>query len=96
MCASPEVIALNTSLRKTLGWALFILSSISFLLVALVPFLDLPGTEKVATAGGLYVFSQVTWWVCLPLLGKELIEWGKNRWSDSVKKLKSVINKRDH
>jgi hypothetical protein len=87
------VIVLSTSFRKTLGWALFVLSSISFLLVSLVPFLNLPGTEKVATAGGLYLFSQVTWWACLPLLGKELIAWSKNFWSVSVQKIKSAINK---
>jgi hypothetical protein len=83
---------MNTSFRKALGWALFLLSSISFLLVPLVPFSTLPGTEKVATAGGLYLFSQVTWWACLPLLGKEFIAWSKDFWRFSVQKFKSVIN----
>jgi len=87
------VIVLNTSFRKSLGWALFVLSSISFLLVLGVPFLDLPGEEKVASAGGLYLFSQVTWWACVPLLGKEMITWSKNLWSASVQQLKSAINK---
>ncbi len=88
-----EAAVKNTSIRKTLGWILFVLSSISFLLVLGVPFLDRPGTEKVATAGGLYLFSQVTWWACIPLLGKEWIAWGKNLWSASVQKIKSTTNK---
>jgi hypothetical protein len=91
-----EVIVLNTSFRKSLGWALFLLSSISFLLVLLVPFTTLPGTEKVATAGGLYLFSQVTWWAGLPLLGKELMAWSKDLWGASVQRFRSVSNKRDH
>ena len=90
-----QVDMLNTSFRKSLGWALFTLSCLSFLLVFLVPFLNLTNTEKVATAGGLYLFCQITWWLCIPLLGKEFISWGRSLWKVSAQKIKSAIGKRN-
>ena len=86
---------LNTSFRKSLGWELFALSCLSLLLVFLVPFSNLPNTEKVATAGGLYLFSHLTWWLCIPLLGKEFIGWGKRLWKVFTQKIKSAIGKKN-
>jgi len=86
---------LNTSLRKSLGWALFTLSCLSFLLVFIVPFLNLTNTEKVATAGSLYLFSHITWWLCIPLLGKDFIGWGRSLWKVFSQKIKSAIRKRN-
>lgn len=77
-----------TTLRKSLGWTLFALSYISFFLVFLVPFSNLPSAEKVALAGGLYIFCQVAWWLCVPLLGKEFIGYGKNIWRLSAQKIR--------
>jgi len=85
---------LNTSLRKYLGWALFTLSCLSFLLVFIVSFSNLTPTEKVATAGSLYLFSHITWWLCIPLLGKEFIGWGRYFWKASAQKIKSALNKK--
>ena len=90
-----NIVMLNTSLRKSIGWALFTLSCLSFLLVFLVPFSNLSNTEKVATAGGLYLFCHITWWLCIPLLGKEFISWGRSLWKISVQKIKSAIGKRN-
>jgi len=86
---------LNTSLRKSLGWALFTLSCLSVLLVFLVPFSNLTKTEKVATAGGLYLFSHISLWLCLPLLGKDFIDWGRSLWKVFSQKIKSAIGKRN-
>lgn len=81
------------ALRKPLGWTLFALSYISFFLVFLVPFTNLSSAEKVAVAGGLYIFCQVAWWLCVPLLGKEFIGWGKSLWKLSTQKVKAIANR---
>ena len=76
-----------------MGWTLFALSYISFFLVFLVPFTNLPSAEKVAVAGGLYIFCQITWWLCVPLLGKEFIGWGKSLWVFTAEKAKSIVGR---
>lgn len=84
---------MNTSFRKTLGWILFSLSCLSFFLVLLVPLLNRTGAEKLAIAGGLYLVCQITWWLCVPLLGKEFMDLGRRLWGISREKLKALIDK---
>ncbi|NRB38260.1 MAG: transporter suffix domain-containing protein [Pseudomonadales bacterium] len=67
--------------RQALGAFFFLLSSLSWLAVFVVPFLDLSNSEKLAAAGSLYLFSQVTWYISLPLLGKEIIRYSKQLWA---------------
>ncbi len=86
---------LNTSLRKTLSWALFTLSCLSFLLVFLVPFLNLTNTEKVATAGGLYFFCQITWWLSKHLeAGKAGVESILKQTFETAVKLKWALDEK--
>jgi len=61
------------SFRKISGWFLFGLSSITFLLVFAVPFTSYSAAEKTGLAASLYLASQISWWLCLPLLGKEML-----------------------
>lgn len=68
------------SFRKILGWLLFSISSITFLLVFAVPFTSYSTAEKTGLAASLYLASQISWWLCLPLLGKEIIQWMKRLW----------------
>lgn len=72
---------INTSLRKPLGWFLFILSGITFILALLTPWLNASTPEKLATAGSLYLASQISWWLCIPLLGTDFLRWGKQAWA---------------
>lgn len=65
---------------KSLGYILLLLSCISFLLVFFVPFLTLSTSEKASLAGALYVFCEITWWLAVPLLGKEMLAWLKQLW----------------
>ena len=84
---------MNTSFRKTLGWILFSLSCLGFFLVLLVPFLNCTSAEKLAIAGGLYLVCQITWWLCVPLLGKEFMDLGRRLWGKSREKLKALIDR---
>ncbi|HEY9037227.1 MAG TPA: hypothetical protein VIM96_11010 [Pseudomonadales bacterium] len=86
--------ATQFSLRKLTGWCLLALSSITFLLIFFVPFLESSPAEKIALAGSLYLASQITWWLCLPLLGKELLAWTKSAWQACCDKIKPTHHRK--
>ena len=63
----------KTLLMKVIGYGLFTLSTITFFLCLSMPFWPLTSTEKAAWAGGFYIASQITWWLCLPFIGKDMM-----------------------
>jgi hypothetical protein len=74
----PDLRALT--LRQWAGLALLAVSTVSYLAVPVIAFLDLGLDEKVGWAGTSYGVSLVTWWACLPLLGPELLAIGRAWW----------------
>ena len=66
--------------RKTLGYGLLVVSCIAWALLPIIPFIDITTTEKAAWAGGMFIFAEVTWWLAVPLLGKELLAWSRATW----------------
>jgi hypothetical protein len=63
-----------------LGYSLLFLSCIAWALLLLVPLSPVSTEQKLAWGAGLYIFGQVTWFVCLPLLGREFIGRGRRSW----------------
>jgi hypothetical protein len=68
------------TLRQWAGLVLLALSTVCYLAVPVIAFLDLGLDEKVGWAGASYGVSLVTWWACLPLLGPELMAIGRAWW----------------
>lgn len=84
-------------MRKALGWLLFVLCCVSFFVVLVIPFMAFSHAEKASYMAGAYIFSQITWWLCLPLLGKEFIAWTKSLWQTVRDVMRSkVIEDDDH
>ncbi len=46
-----------------------------------------------AWLGGLFIFGEITWWLAVPLLGKEFIELIKRWWARSMALLKNNADK---
>lgn len=67
-------------MRKALGYCLITVSCVAWLLLPVIPFLSISAAAKVSWAGGLFLFAEVTWWLAVPLLGKEMFAWGKQLW----------------
>ena len=64
-----------------LGYRLLLLSCIAWVLLLLVPLSPVSTEQKLASGAGLFIFGQVTWFVCLPLLlGREFIDRGRHSW----------------
>lgn len=61
-------------MRKIIGYGLLITSCLAWAVLPAIPFLPLETAQKAAWAGGVFVFAEVTWWLAMPLLGKEILE----------------------
>lgn len=75
--------------RRLLGYFLLFVSTLAWIALPVIPFLSMSTTEKASAAGFLFIFAEITWWLGVPLLGKELIEGARKLWS----KLKAVFAK---
>ena len=58
---------------KMLGWILIAVSTLAFIFVFVVPFLDLSTAQKIGYATGLAIFSEITFWIGGFILGREFI-----------------------
>lgn len=67
-------------MRKLLGYILLAISCIAWLAVPVIPFLPLSTVQKASWVGGIIIFAEIAWWLAVPLLGKEIIDWCKNAW----------------
>lgn len=67
-------------MKCLIGYTLLVLSCIAWSLLLAVPFLPLNAENKIAWGAGLYIFGQVTWFGCLPFLGREFIERIRRLW----------------
>lgn len=87
-------------MRKTLGYCLITVSCVAWLILPVIPFLSLSTAAKVSWAGGIFIFAEVTWWSAMPLLGKEMLEWGRQIWrwaqnlldDDSVQRVTTQVD----
>ena len=61
-------------MTKILGYSLLVISCLAWAALPIIPFLPLETPIKIAWAGGVFIFAEVTWWMAVPLLGKEIIE----------------------
>lgn len=73
--------------RKVLGYSLLIVSCIAWAALPIIPFLPLEGEQLAAWAAGVFIFAEITWWLSIALLGKELLEWWQRYWE----KLKALF-----
>ncbi len=67
-------------MRKIIGYSLIVVSCMAWAAMVIIPFLDLETEDKVAWAGGAFIFAEVTWWAAVPILGKEIIEYSRYWW----------------
>lgn len=70
-------------MRRIIGYTLLVISCVAFCLMAVIPFLDLESADKAAWLASMFIFAEVTWWLAMPLLGKEIIDASKRWWRKS-------------
>ena len=82
------------NMRKILGFTLLLISCIAFGVLPIIPFLPYETEQLAVWAGAVFIFAEVTWWLAIPLLGREIIDFCKGfikRLKDSL--LASLDNK---
>ncbi|MEE8059278.1 MAG: transporter suffix domain-containing protein [Pseudomonadales bacterium] len=67
-------------MRKFIGYSLMIISCLAFSMLPIIPFLDWDTARKVAWGTGVVVFAEITWWLAIPFLGKEIVEFSRRWW----------------
>jgi hypothetical protein len=65
---------MGKSIKFKIGVILMVISIISFLMLPVIPFLDIEKGMKYAVTTALFVFAEVTFWVGGILMGKELFD----------------------
>ena len=70
-------------MRKLLGYSLLVISCFAWAIIPVIPFLSLSVAQKASWATAVFVFAEVTWWLAMPLLGKEIIDYSKPRGNDA-------------
>ena len=79
-------------LRQWLGLLLLVVSTLTWLATPVILFLDIATVDKVAWASMSYGVSFVTWYLCLPLLGPELMALGRKWWLRLKNSLREPVN----
>lgn len=68
-------------MRKLIGYILLGLSCLAFTVLPIIPFLDWQTSRKATWGGAVFIFAEVTWWIAMPLLGKEVLEFCQRYWA---------------
>ena len=68
------------AVRKTTGYALFVLSCLGWAVLPAIPFLPISGAAKAAWVAAALIFAEVAWWLMVVLLGKEVIDYCRRGW----------------
>lgn len=63
--------------RKMIGFLLLLISCIAWAALPIIPFLPYKTSVLAAWVGAVFIFAEVTWWLAIPFLGKDMIQWGK-------------------
>ena len=67
-------------MRKLIGYSLLAISCFAWAVIPVIPFLNLTVAQKASWATAVFVFAEVTWWLAMPLLGQEIIDYSKKVW----------------
>ena len=78
----------SLSVRQITGYGLLAMSCVAWVILPAIPFLGLSASQKVAWAGGVFLFAEITWWSAMPLLGPEAVHLSKSLW----KKVRAMLN----
>lgn len=81
---------------RALGYGLLIASCIAWAALPIVPFMPLSGEQKLAWGAGLYIFGQVTWFGCLPLVGRDLLARTRQTWKRVLAWLRPTSSRDTH
>ena len=65
---------MKKTLKFKIGLVLLGISIVAFLLLPVIPFLDMEKGMKYAVSTGLFIFAEITFWVGGILMGKELFD----------------------
>ena len=71
------------SLRKITGYIILSISLIAWAALPIIPFIPLGASAKAAWGGGVFIFAEITWWLAVVLLGKEIVQWFGLQWKKS-------------
>ncbi len=69
-----------SAVRKTTGYVLFVLSCLGWAVLPFIPFFPISTAAKAAWVAGSLIFAEVTWWLMVLLLGKEVIDYCRRGW----------------
>ncbi|NIB38543.1 transporter suffix domain-containing protein [Pseudomaricurvus alkylphenolicus] len=72
--------------RKLIGYTLLVISFLALILLPAIPFLSLGTSSSIALATGLTIVAEACWWLAVPLLGKDFLQWGKRFWGKLTRK----------
>ena len=59
-------------LRRILGFLLLLISTIAWFALPVIPFMDASVEDRAIYVSVTFIFAEITWWLCIPLLGKEI------------------------
>jgi len=65
---------MKKTIKFKIGLVLLGISIVAFLLLPVIPFLDIEKGMKYAVSTGLFIFAEITFWVGGILMGKELFD----------------------
>ena len=66
--------------RTLAGYAILGISLLAWAALPVIPFLPMEAASKAAWAGGVFIFAEITWWLAVALLGKEIVIWFRQQW----------------
>lgn len=77
-------------MRRPLGYALLIFSCLVFAAMPVIPFLELSTPDKARWAGVAFIVAELSWWLAIALLGKEVIDFCRRYWLKITSRYKST------
>ncbi len=66
--------------RKPIAYSLLVISCLAWAVLPVIPFLPYENEQLLGWGTGVFVFAEITWWLAIPLLGKEAIAWCQQAW----------------
>lgn len=65
---------MKKTIKFKIGLVLLVISIVAFLMLPIIPFLDIEKGAKYIVSTALFIFAEVTFWVGGILMGKELFD----------------------
>lgn len=53
---------------------MLVVSTVLWCILPVLPFLDLTVVQLASYTSAVFIAAEITWWACIPLLGKEFID----------------------